>query len=326
MTTLASLADTSAWFTHRLAALDESIESVEVRLVVRAARGVSRETWLVDAAVTTAAGTVATTLAASGVTAGVCVKPTVDAKGRATGCAASVSLTTDALGTLQAAQFPALTGDVTTASGALATTLAASGVTAGTYNQVTVDAKGRVNAGSNPGVSNTTAVTVTGAVSTDQNLMSITLPAGSLNVTGKIWKSYAGGVYTTVASGAGTMSFKAKLCTVSGCGSGTVVTLATFGPTVAQSASATNMPWNIELPIVTGATGASGTVFPEGSLSVVLGTSATAGGVIHVAQTTAASAVIDLTAQLFLQFTVADSGASANNSFKQLVGYSVPLN
>lgn len=214
---------------------------------------------------TTIAGSLATTLGSSGVSAGVCVKPTVDAKGRTTGCSGTVSLTTDASGVLQATQFPALTGDVTTVAGALDSTLASSGVSAGTYNQVTVDTKGRVTAGANPGITNTTAVTVTGAVSTDQNLISLTLPAGSLNAVGKTRKAYAGGVYTTGASGAGTMTFKVKLCTVSGCGSGTVVTLATFGPTVAQTSSATNMPWTVDLAITTVTSGTSGTAMPAGT-------------------------------------------------------------
>jgi hypothetical protein len=49
-------------------------------------------------------------------------------------------------GLLPNARMPALTGDVTSAAGAVATTLANSGVTAGTYSYatVTVDAKGRV--------------------------------------------------------------------------------------------------------------------------------------------------------------------------------------
>lgn len=49
-------------------------------------------------------------------------------------------------GTLLAPQFPALTGDVTTTAGSLATTLKATG-TAGTYGQVTTDAQGRVTSG-----------------------------------------------------------------------------------------------------------------------------------------------------------------------------------
>lgn len=53
-------------------------------------------------------------------------------------------------GFVPAARMPALTGDVTTTAGAVATTLSTTGVTAGTYKSVTVDSKGRVSAGTNP--------------------------------------------------------------------------------------------------------------------------------------------------------------------------------
>ncbi|WP_374029953.1 tail fiber domain-containing protein [Bdellovibrio bacteriovorus] len=64
--------------------------------------------------------------------------------------------TADATGTLAAARMPALTGDVTSTAGSLTTTLANSGVTAGTYSKVTVDAKGRVTVGANIGSSDVT--------------------------------------------------------------------------------------------------------------------------------------------------------------------------
>jgi len=68
---------------------------------------------------------------------------------------ANVTLTDDGNGTITVASTASgsmtLTGDVTgTGTGTVATTLAASGVTAGTYKSVTVDAKGRVTAGTNP--------------------------------------------------------------------------------------------------------------------------------------------------------------------------------
>jgi phage-related tail fiber protein len=50
----------------------------------------------------------------------------------------------DVSGILAAARFPALSGDLTSSAGSTAISLANTGVAAGTYNKVTVDAKGRV--------------------------------------------------------------------------------------------------------------------------------------------------------------------------------------
>ena len=54
----------------------------------------------------------------------------------------------DASARLVVSQLPAFTGDATSAAGSDALTLANSGVGAGTYTKVTVDAKGRVTGGS----------------------------------------------------------------------------------------------------------------------------------------------------------------------------------
>ena len=53
-------------------------------------------------------------------------------------------------GTLPAARLPAFTGDASVAAGTSTIKLSNSGATAGTYKSVTVDAKGRVTAGTNP--------------------------------------------------------------------------------------------------------------------------------------------------------------------------------
>lgn len=71
---------------------------------------------------------------------------TVDSKGRLT-TAGTVAISAGVSSVFgQTGAVPNLSGDVTT-SGSSATTLAASGVTAGTYTKVTVDAKGRVTVG-----------------------------------------------------------------------------------------------------------------------------------------------------------------------------------
>lgn len=103
------------------------------------------------------------TLANSGVTAGTYTKVTVNAQGQVT-AGANLALsditaalgytpyngTTNPNGYITGAQPVALTGDVTgngVTGTPFATVLAASGVTAGTYTKVTVDAKGRVTVG-----------------------------------------------------------------------------------------------------------------------------------------------------------------------------------
>lgn len=163
---------------------------------------------------------------------------------------------------------------------------------------------------------NITAVSASAAVATDQNLMSLPIPPGMMNTPGKTFTLF----------GAGPMTFRVKLCSVSGCGSGTAVTLCTFGPTATQNASSTNIPWNLSMTVSTSTAGTTGTVIPNGSLETVIGTTATTAGSPYLAQTTGPSAAIDLTAPTFVQITVADSGASANNSFTQSMGVMHAIN
>ena len=141
--------------------------------------------------VTSTAGASALTLSNSGVTAGTYNSVTVDAKGRVTAASTQTYGSTSASdltsGTLAAARLPAHTGDVTSTAGSAALTLAASGVTAGTYNSVTVDAKGRVTAGTTATYSTTDASLLTAGTLAAGRLPAlsgdVTSTAGSASVT-----------------------------------------------------------------------------------------------------------------------------------------------
>ena len=110
---------------------------------------------------------------------------TVNAKGLVTGVSTatitggSVDASTLTTGTLAAGRLPALTGDITTSAGSAATTLATSGVTAGTYTSVTVDAKGRVTAGSNPASATVTFGTSFPGSPTNGQLFYLTATSGT---------------------------------------------------------------------------------------------------------------------------------------------------
>lgn len=96
------------------------------------------------------------------------------------------------------------TGDVTgSGTTAIALTLANSGVTAGTYKSVTVDAKGRVTAGTNP--TTLAGYGITDAVSTSS--LGVANGVATLDATGLIptsqLPSYGSGGVTSIIAGTG---------------------------------------------------------------------------------------------------------------------------
>jgi len=131
--------------------------------------------------------------------------------------------TTKLTGTLQAAQFPALTGDVTTSAGAVATTLANTAVTPASYGSATqvatftVDSKGRLTAAAS------TSIAIAASQVTSGTLDNARTTAASTNTVSAIVARDASGNF---AAGTITATFSGNLTgNVTGNASGTAATI-----------------------------------------------------------------------------------------------------
>ncbi len=161
---------------------------------------------------------------------------------------------------------------------------------------------------------NVTPVTVSANTTGDQNLMAITITAGALNSISRTLLIQLAGVYSTPAGSTAVLTHKLKLCTVSGCGSGTVITLATWVTTALGAIQVTNDPYNATLNATTQTAGASAAFEAHGNLTIDLAALAAAAESVFADNNTATVGTIDSTAQLFLQHTVAFSAGSASNT------------
>lgn len=159
-----------------------------------------------------------------------------------------------------------------------------------------------------------------GVGSTDNNLVAYNLTAGQLNANLNktvLIKGY--GVYTVGA--ASILESKVKLCTVSGCGSGTVVTPCDFLSTN-QANVVTNVQFSFECIVSTTTLGTSGTVLGHGTGLFELGASSAAALTAFGDVTTTNSSAIDLTAADFLQVTFRFATSNAGNAVTlQNVGF-----
>lgn len=144
---------------------------------------------------------------------------------------------------------------------------------------------------------NITPVTVSADLTTDQNLLSLSVPAAALNVVGRTLRVSGAGLYTTQAGQTPTLTFKVKL------GSLTLLSWTT----VATTASATDIPWNFAIDLATAVIGAAGTLEAHGNLLVNLGTTAGVDSNIIPDTNTATVGTVDLTAAQTLQVTIAFS-------------------
>lgn len=155
----------------------------------------------------------------------------------------------------------------------------------------------------------------TANVTTDQNLLSSTMgmPTGQwpMNFAGRALEYYGAGTYNLgVAS---TVTLKLKLCSVAGCGSGTVVTLAAW-TTASQATTGVTLAFNINAWCTTVATGASGSLECHGLLSFDGGATLAAAATGYNDSNTAAVGGLPLSGQWFLQSTLAFGTANASNT------------
>lgn len=198
----------------------------------------------------------------------------------------------------------------------LCATAYASGAAIVYFNVSTASARGPSSGGGTGGsgagagvVSAVGANPVTiGTAATDIKVAELPLPAGYLNFANQVANISARGFYTTVAAQTPTITEKLKLCSVSGCGSGTVIVLYASPASGATTASVSNT-FDLDATLSTTATGASGTVLAKASTDIVLG--ATGGtsfatptptvlGDWFVDASTTSSSAIDLTQAWFL--------------------------
>ena len=149
--------------------------------------------------------------------------------------------------------------------------------------------------------SNVAPVTVSANVSTDQNLMSCTIPAATMNRVGRALKIWTAGIYSTEAANASRITIKAKLCTVHGCGSGTVITLASI-TSGANGTGVTTLPFNSSAISTVHTAGTSAAFETHGQMAIDL-TAAGAADSVYNDGNTATVGTIDSTAKLFLQIT-----------------------
>src|SRR5207247_3443031 len=92
---------------------------------------------------------------------------------------------------------------------------------------------------------NVTPVTVNANVSTDQNLMACTIPAGTLNRVGRTLRVKVAGLYSTPAASTSQVTIKVKICSVSGCGSGNVLTALNIQSTAIGTVQITNANFSL---------------------------------------------------------------------------------
>ena len=153
---------------------------------------------------------------------------------------------------------------------------------------------------------NVTPVTVNANTAAAQNLMSVSIPAGTLNRVGRSLRIWLTGVYTLTAV-ASTTTIAVKL--------GALTLISIVDTSVAGGV--TNGQFNLLAYATTQTSGASRALESHGHLVIELGTTGAVADSVFADSNTATVSTVDLTAAQTLQVTVTFSNASASNSATQ---------
>jgi hypothetical protein len=171
-----------------------------------------------------------------------------------------------------------------------------------------------------------TASNPTGA--TDTILMALSLPANYLNTVGTPFYIHGSGTLNTTAASVPQVTITAKVCSVAGCGSGTVTPLAAIQSTALNTTAVTNAGWNYDLVATVVANGASCNLIVKGApgLAIETGNATTVADSVFAENNTGVSSPNQTcTNALFLDFFVQQSTTGASNSYTQTEGVIAPF-
>lgn len=225
-------------------------------------------------------------------------------------------------GTLTAGVFPALTGDVTNSAGSLATTLAASGVSAATYGdsthvaQITVDAKGRATTVANVLISGTGSSTPNGALFTSTATATVSNTASETSIIGSGVGSLTTSANYFTAGNSLHIAIGGYLSTPTITVDSLVIKVK-YGTTVVGSATLTlptslsNQVFLMNFDVTCRTAGASGTMMMNAPLLI---TNSTLTGTISVSALNTSAVTVDTTASTAWSVTATWGSAQATET------------
>jgi hypothetical protein len=168
----------------------------------------------------------------------------------------------------------------------------------------------------------TTTAQAAANVSTDQKLVELALPANTLIKAGKTLIIKGAGTYSLGASSV--ESWKVKLCTVSGCGSGTVVVPCTWTLPATNANTGVTSSFNFECVIGTStSSGANSKVLGHGTAGIEVGAANTAALSLIGDISTGETGTIDLTGTIFVDTTITFATANASNTATQQMSVAI---